>query len=493
MDERYGESCTDLLSDYGIEKCYAGWQDPTQHPAEDYPFNLEITDRADIFNTCRDIAASFLPQAMAEAYTGPTMKFLRPGELSGSYSPQQMQSMGFKQSSNGAWYIPMNMWQRLVSGGQIRENFADGRNPQDKGDSKRHGINTKASVSSLRKTAKQGGRKGQLAHWLANMKAGRAKAKRKTNEDSEFVDTISPGLVADWDDQAGQIRYTKNNVVIPYGTAEYNAARAQHVEYRKKLKYNKLKQTTDPVYNQIRSAFEKEQQSPTKPGAAIVVPQELFPQDTIKPPVKYDDPTDDDFVAEDYESMVEAVDQMIVDGFTTRANSVRETIARNADPQYQKAIRNIPIRIMNGNTSNRAFAQGGTLNIDAEEWYNAPDEVLLLVMGHEVGHILFGHDTRPAGTVVPIQQDQQEEYDGDDFALEIAQKLGIKKIPIWTWLHRHKNDLEAAKQRQRANPPGPWPTYDDRSERALRRRRVTLSQANTDQIDHAIQQLEHLA
>ena len=55
------------------------------------------------------------------------------------------------------------------------ENFADGKNPQDKGDSKRHGINTKASVSSLRKTAKQGGRKGQLAHWLANMKAGRKK------------------------------------------------------------------------------------------------------------------------------------------------------------------------------------------------------------------------------------------------------------------------------------------------------------------------------
>jgi hypothetical protein len=55
------------------------------------------------------------------------------------------------------------------------ENFADGKNPQDKGDSKRHGINTKASVSSLRKTAKQGGRKGQLAHWLANMKAGKKK------------------------------------------------------------------------------------------------------------------------------------------------------------------------------------------------------------------------------------------------------------------------------------------------------------------------------
>jgi hypothetical protein len=61
---------------------------------------------------------------------------------------------------------------------ELEENFADGRNPQDKGDSKRHGVPTKASVSTLRKVAKQGGRKGQLAHWMANMKAGRAKAKR---------------------------------------------------------------------------------------------------------------------------------------------------------------------------------------------------------------------------------------------------------------------------------------------------------------------------
>jgi hypothetical protein len=59
----------------------------------------------------------------------------------------------------------------------FKENFADGRNPQDKGDSKRHGVPTKASVSTLRKVAKQGGRKGQLAHWMANMKAGKAKKK----------------------------------------------------------------------------------------------------------------------------------------------------------------------------------------------------------------------------------------------------------------------------------------------------------------------------
>ena len=64
----------------------------------------------------------------------------------------------------------------------VAENFADGRNPQDKGDAKRHGVPTKASVSTLRKVAKQGGRKGQLAHWMANMKAGRAKNEDVTKD-----------------------------------------------------------------------------------------------------------------------------------------------------------------------------------------------------------------------------------------------------------------------------------------------------------------------
>jgi hypothetical protein len=56
------------------------------------------------------------------------------------------------------------------------ENFADGKNPGRKGLAKRSGVNTKASVSDLRKTAKNStGEKQRMAHWLANMKAGRAK------------------------------------------------------------------------------------------------------------------------------------------------------------------------------------------------------------------------------------------------------------------------------------------------------------------------------
>lgn len=84
----------------------------------------------------------------------------------------------------------------------LTENFADGKNPQDKGDSKRHGINTKASVSSLRKTAKSGGRKGQLAHWLANMKSGRAKAKKKKTNETVIGNLHFPRLSIAVDDHA---------------------------------------------------------------------------------------------------------------------------------------------------------------------------------------------------------------------------------------------------------------------------------------------------
>ena len=63
------------------------------------------------------------------------------------------------------------------------ENFADGKNPGRKGLAKRSGVNTKASVSSLRKTAKNSsGEKQRMAHWLANMKAGKAKKNETLTE-----------------------------------------------------------------------------------------------------------------------------------------------------------------------------------------------------------------------------------------------------------------------------------------------------------------------
>jgi hypothetical protein len=61
---------------------------------------------------------------------------------------------------------------------KVEENFADGKNPQDKGDSKRHGIPKGASISQLKKIRSSDSaspRKKQLAHWQINMRQGKQK------------------------------------------------------------------------------------------------------------------------------------------------------------------------------------------------------------------------------------------------------------------------------------------------------------------------------
>ena len=74
------------------------------------------------------------------------------------------------------WLAGMKTIPVAYASKKVEENFADGKNPGRKGLAKRMGVNTKASVSSLRKTAKNSsGEKQRMAHWLANMKAGRAK------------------------------------------------------------------------------------------------------------------------------------------------------------------------------------------------------------------------------------------------------------------------------------------------------------------------------
>ena len=56
------------------------------------------------------------------------------------------------------------------------ENFIDKKHPGRKGLAKRSGVNCKQSVSKLRSIAAHStGEKQRMAHWCANMKAGKNK------------------------------------------------------------------------------------------------------------------------------------------------------------------------------------------------------------------------------------------------------------------------------------------------------------------------------
>lgn len=118
MEERYGDSCTDLINEHGVKKVYCGYMDPTQEE-EHRDFNVMETEDSSIRQMCKEFADTFL---------------------------------------------------------HLRENFADGKKPGRKGLAKRSGVNCKASVSTLRNVAKHSsGEKQRMAHWCANMKSGRSK------------------------------------------------------------------------------------------------------------------------------------------------------------------------------------------------------------------------------------------------------------------------------------------------------------------------------
>jgi pyrimidine deaminase RibD-like protein/predicted nucleotidyltransferase len=225
MEERYGESCKDLLNSVGIHKVYAGYQDPTQHDDSDADFRVYVTENDQLWGECQLFAQTFLgmeelPENFADGKksvvdavqkvlptaqeiwfhgsraTGKHRKnsdtdilVVVPDDLVGDQYlavvrilqklSTQFDNYDIQPTKSGTNIHRIAQEEGQLLWSTTNENFADGRNPQDKGDSKRYGVPTKASVSTLRKVAKQGGRKGQLAHWMANMKAGRAKAKRK--------------------------------------------------------------------------------------------------------------------------------------------------------------------------------------------------------------------------------------------------------------------------------------------------------------------------
>ena len=226
MNERDGPSCTALINNSIVKKVYCGYMDPTQDD-DTRQFNLMETADKQLRNTCKQFADTFLDDVeedySPDTATGPETPPTMPAgtvrvDVSDVYDwyklgknisnlkranakdfgkgpPSTIMSFGSEEEEHK--YInalkklgltttdidpldpnqPKSMPRQKVDPTyNVGENFADGKNPQDKGDSKRHGVPTKGSVSSLRKFAKShSGRAAQLAHWMANMKSGKKK------------------------------------------------------------------------------------------------------------------------------------------------------------------------------------------------------------------------------------------------------------------------------------------------------------------------------
>ena len=65
MDERHGESCTDLINQSGVHKVYAGYADPSQDETRKQ-FHLKITTNPRIKQLCKAFADTFLKDHLNE-------------------------------------------------------------------------------------------------------------------------------------------------------------------------------------------------------------------------------------------------------------------------------------------------------------------------------------------------------------------------------------------------------------------------------------------
>lgn len=183
--------------------------------------------------------------------------------------------------------------------------------------------------------------------------------------------------------------------------------------------------------------------------------------------------------------------------FLQYCQAIKEKILQVADPQERAVLQNIPIELTTDPQDwdkIYSLSKARKIIIDEEEFQDAPVSVLLWLMAHELAHLLFNHK----GGIDP-QASQQQELDADLWANDIMKRIGITKIPVFTWLNRHRDAqgrTELDRRKEMEDDPQNAPVFQRHSHPTMRRRQdqgklqgVELSK-NTDQIDWL---LKHLA
>ena len=177
-------------------------------------------------------------------------------------------------------------------------------------------------------------------------------------------------------------------------------------------------------------------------------------------------------------------------GFQSRCGAILEKIAQTTtNEEYRAIIRSVTVKIQaQGNDKAYSNPKSRVVVIDQEEFATAPVTVLIWLMAHELAHVVMSHANQDSASA-----NQQQEQQADEFANDITRRLGISKVPVFSWLGRRKNELgktelerKQALERDPANTDffnkQDHPTIDNRIRQAVDQG-VELSKANTDQID----------
>lgn len=74
-----------------------------------------------LINNLYDLKNKLHSEELSIAESDLAIKFLKPNELRGSYTDQQLFDMGFRKTNKGQWYIKSYLWHKLVNSGKLKE------------------------------------------------------------------------------------------------------------------------------------------------------------------------------------------------------------------------------------------------------------------------------------------------------------------------------------------------------------------------------------
>ena len=151
-----------------------------------------------------------------------------------------------------------------------------------------------------------------------------------------------------------------------------------------------------------------------------------------------------------------------------------------------------------------SYVLRGEIVLDYSQWDDAPDNVLLWSLGHEVGHICLAHRSKGNSP----QQLQQQELDADQFATRLCVAMGVTAAPAFRWandkrdrlnklqavgtLHQFKLNLQNNPANADSQQQSTHPTYQRRFDHAGQDK-FELSRVDTDQLDRFTAHMSRVA
>ena len=189
-----------------------------------------------------------------------------------------------------------------------------------------------------------------------------------------------------------------------------------------------------------------------------------------------------------------------------RCQSLVSNLSAYTTPYNQHIISKITVTVVDDPEDDDLYAYvfQSKIVLDYSQWDDAPDNVLLWSLGHEVGHICLLHHIK--GNTP--QQLQQQELDADQFATRLCLAMGITAAPAFKWandkrdrlnklqavgtLHQNRlktqnNPANAGSQQQSTHP-----TYQRRFDHAAQDK-FELSRVDTDQLDRFTAHMSRVA